>query len=117
MTTGDWLELAACAQTDPELFFPDKGGTSHAAKRVCASCEVMDRCRGLWETLCAEQRRWGIWFGTSYTDRLDYSQRLDHTCQECGHVIDAIRTYCPACSDKRRAQTRTEYEQRRRVRA
>ena len=30
-----WQERALCAQTDPEAFFPEKGGSTREAKRVC----------------------------------------------------------------------------------
>ena len=30
-----WQEKALCAQTDPEAFFPEKGGSTREAKRVC----------------------------------------------------------------------------------
>ena len=32
-----WQERALCAQTDPEAFFPEKGGSTREAKRVCLS--------------------------------------------------------------------------------
>src|SRR5262245_6116269 len=35
-----WQDRALCAQTDPEAFFPEKGGSTREAKRVCRSCEV-----------------------------------------------------------------------------
>ena len=35
-----WQTDALCAQTDPEAFFPEKGGSTRDAKRICASCEV-----------------------------------------------------------------------------
>ena len=35
-----WQERALCAQTDPEAFFPEKGGSTREAKRVCLTCEV-----------------------------------------------------------------------------
>ena len=31
-----WHQRALCAQTDPEAFFPEKGGSVHEAKMVCA---------------------------------------------------------------------------------
>lgn len=31
----DWQALALCAQTDPELFYPDQGGSGRDAKRLC----------------------------------------------------------------------------------
>lgn len=30
-----WQERALCAQTDPEAFFPEKGGSTREAKRIC----------------------------------------------------------------------------------
>ena len=48
--TGDlpeelaWQERALCAQTDPEAFFPEKGGSTREAKRVCMSCDVRPEC-------------------------------------------------------------------------
>lgn len=45
----DWRSRAACADTDPELFFPVGVGRSataqiREAKRVCFSCPVRDDC-------------------------------------------------------------------------
>ena len=34
---GDWTERALCAQTDPEAFFPEKGGSTREAKKVSAA--------------------------------------------------------------------------------
>ena len=48
-----WQERALCAQTDPEAFFPEKGGSTREAKRVCATCEV----RGIWGGLSERERR------------------------------------------------------------
>ena len=39
-----WQERALCAQTDPEAFFPEKGGSTREAKRVCTSCDVRSEC-------------------------------------------------------------------------
>lgn len=39
-----WQDLALCAQTDPEVFFPDKGGTYRPPRRVCGSCVVRSNC-------------------------------------------------------------------------
>ena len=38
--TLSWQERALCAQTDPEAFFPEKGGSTREAKKVCLSCDV-----------------------------------------------------------------------------
>jgi WhiB family redox-sensing transcriptional regulator len=40
------VELALCAQTDPDLFFPEKGVPSGPARRICAQCDVRKECLG-----------------------------------------------------------------------
>ena len=57
-----WQELALCAQTDPEAFFPEKGGSTREAKRVCLSCDVRQECL---EYALAHDERFGIWGGLS----------------------------------------------------
>ena len=52
-----WQERALCAQTDPEAFFPEKGGSTREAKRVCATCEVREECFGIWGGLSERERR------------------------------------------------------------
>jgi WhiB family redox-sensing transcriptional regulator len=62
----DWQERALCAQTDPEAFFPEKGGSTREAKRICASCEVRAECL---EYALAFDERFGIWGGLSERER------------------------------------------------
>lgn len=61
-----WQERALCAQTDPEAFFPEKGGSTREAKRVCMSCEVRSECL---EYALAKDERFGIWGGLSERER------------------------------------------------
>lgn len=61
-----WHELALCAQTDPEAFFPEKGGSTREAKRVCSGCEVRKDCL---EYALANDERFGIWGGMSERER------------------------------------------------
>ena len=62
----EWQERALCAQTDPEAFFPEKGGSTREAKRVCLSCEVRGECL---EYALAHDERFGIWGGLSERER------------------------------------------------
>lgn len=40
-----WMAQSLCAQTDPEIFFPERGKTTHhAAKQVCDRCDVREQC-------------------------------------------------------------------------
>jgi WhiB family redox-sensing transcriptional regulator len=61
-----WQDKAVCAQTDPEAFFPEKGGSTREAKRICLGCEVRDRCL---EYALARDERFGIWGGLSERER------------------------------------------------
>ena len=61
-----WQEQALCAQTDPEAFFPEKGGSTREAKRVCQSCTVRTECL---EYALAQDERFGIWGGLSERER------------------------------------------------
>lgn len=40
----EWTRDALCAQTDPDMFFPDKGGDTRPAKAVCRRCPVTAEC-------------------------------------------------------------------------
>ncbi len=57
-----WQDRALCAQTDPEAFFPEKGGSTREAKRICLGCEVRGECL---EYALANDERFGIWGGLS----------------------------------------------------
>ncbi len=61
-----WHSGALCAQVDPEIFFPAKGGNTRAPKTVCAACEVRDACLG-WAL--ATRQEFGIWGGASTVQR------------------------------------------------
>jgi WhiB family redox-sensing transcriptional regulator len=67
-----WQERALCAQTDPEAFFPEKGGSTREAKRVCASCDVRAECL---EYALANDERFGIWGGLSERERRKLKRR------------------------------------------
>ncbi|QDP77965.1 WhiB family transcriptional regulator [Nocardia otitidiscaviarum] len=66
MDAEQWQERALCAQTDPEAFFPEKGGSTREAKRICSGCEVRDECL---EYALAHDERFGIWGGLSERER------------------------------------------------
>jgi WhiB family redox-sensing transcriptional regulator len=61
-----WQEEALCAQTDPEAFFPEKGGSTREAKRVCGRCDVRGDCLTY---ALAHDERFGIWGGLSERER------------------------------------------------
>lgn len=53
---------ALCAQTDPDLWFPEKGGSSKPAKKICHSCIHKFECL---EDAIAQVNTWGIRGGKS----------------------------------------------------
>ena len=61
-----WQADSLCAQTDPEAFFPEKGGSTREAKKICASCEVRAQCL---EYALQNDERFGIWGGLSERER------------------------------------------------
>jgi len=66
LTPDDWRVDALCAQTDPDAFFPDKGGSTRDAKAICARCEVREQCL---EWALANDVRFGIFGGLSERER------------------------------------------------
>jgi WhiB family redox-sensing transcriptional regulator len=68
LTTGDqdWQERALCAQTDPDAFFPEKGGSAREAKKVCGRCEVRPECL---EHALKRGERYGVWGGMTERER------------------------------------------------
>jgi WhiB family redox-sensing transcriptional regulator len=61
-----WQEEALCAYVDPDVFFPEKGGSSREAKRICAECAVSKECL---DYALANDERFGIWGGLSERER------------------------------------------------
>lgn len=39
-----WAEQASCGQADPEEWYPDQGGSTRTAKRICRDCPVRVEC-------------------------------------------------------------------------
>src|SRR5919112_990054 len=67
-----WQEQALCAETDPEAFFPEKGGSTREAKKICTGCEVKAQCL---EYALANDERFGIWGGLSERERRRLKRR------------------------------------------
>lgn len=61
-----WRGQALCAQIDSEIFFPDKGGSTKQAKRICGMCEVRLECL---QAALDREERFGIWGGLSERER------------------------------------------------
>lgn len=55
-----WKLDAECRGLDPNMFYPERGGSTSEAKAVCARCPVQEQCNeaGMYEDF-------GIWGGKS----------------------------------------------------
>lgn len=62
----DWTKRALCPQTDPEAFYPERGGSTREAKKICLGCEVQKECL---DWALANDERFGIWGGLSERER------------------------------------------------
>nr|WP_246242764.1 MULTISPECIES: WhiB family transcriptional regulator [Flexivirga] len=69
----DWQADALCRQTDPEIFFPEKGGSTKDAKRICHSCPVAAECL---DQALANDERFGIWGGVPERRRRKLARTL-----------------------------------------
>ena len=77
VTPLDWMGDAACANTDPELFMPDPGGSPRRALQICNGdgmgqppCKVRGDC--LLYALAHGERQ-GIWGGKTARERAKMS--------------------------------------------
>jgi WhiB family redox-sensing transcriptional regulator len=61
-----WMAEGVCAQVDPEIMYPDKGGSTRAAKAICMTCRVRVQCL---HYALDNDERFGIWGGLSERER------------------------------------------------
>lgn len=67
----DWYQDAACMGLDPGVFFPEKGGSTQAAKAVCDGCPVAEQCLTFaLDDEGVERHRYGVWGGMSPRERV-----------------------------------------------
>jgi WhiB family redox-sensing transcriptional regulator len=62
----EWSARAVCSQTDPEAFYPEKGGSTKDAKKVCQGCPVQKKCL---QWALDHDERYGVWGGLSERER------------------------------------------------
>ena len=73
MKSLTWMDSALCAQTAPEIFFPEGAGqNTNQAKKICASCPVRTECGEHAQSLEGDLfngLRHGAWGGMSAVQR------------------------------------------------
>jgi predicted Fe-S protein YdhL (DUF1289 family) len=89
----DWQTDAPCTQTDPEIFFPEKGGSIRDAKQVCRGCDVRAECLAY---ALANDERFGIWGCLSERERHRLArQEPASTMQRSEAALHAAPRPCP----------------------
>ena len=71
LADDDWREVAACQDTDPDLFFP-VGTTGPAIEQIAtakAVCDVCDAKPACLEFALSTNQDSGVWGGTSEDER------------------------------------------------
>jgi WhiB family redox-sensing transcriptional regulator len=81
-----WQDFGLCAQTDPESFFPEKGGSTRISKQICSNCPVIQECLN-WALETDE--RFGIWGGLSERERrrITQLQKANSSEEEINEVL------------------------------
>jgi WhiB family redox-sensing transcriptional regulator len=62
----EWMSAAVCASVDPEIFFPEKGGSTAAAKAICVGCPSVAACLAY---AIEDRERYGVWGARSERER------------------------------------------------
>lgn len=62
----EWQDQANCKGANADLFFPERGASTRAAKAICRECQVRDACL---EFAITTGEKFGIWGGMSERER------------------------------------------------
>ena len=72
LADAEWMTLANCATTDPEVMFPESKSSADA-KAVCGHCDVVASCLAY---ALANNMRDGVWGDTTQRQRRKMLKRL-----------------------------------------
>jgi len=61
-----WQDGANCRGANADLFFPERGASTRAAKAICRECQVRPECL---EFAIVTGEKFGIWGGMSERER------------------------------------------------
>jgi WhiB family redox-sensing transcriptional regulator len=82
-----WQDEGICAQTDPEAFYPEKGGNTRPAKQICASCPVKVECL---EWAVENREGFGVWGGLSERERRPLLEKRHRRVQDNPAVVAQV---------------------------
>lgn len=66
LAAEEWMQYGVCAETDPDVFFPEQGESAKPGKRICEGCPVIGECL---EFAMNHGERFGIWGGLTDRER------------------------------------------------
>jgi len=85
-SASTWMSRGACAQGDPNVFFPHDGVGVEIAKAICADCRVTGPCL---EYALAHRIEHGVWGGCSERQRRRILRDRRAAARETGLVAVA----------------------------
>jgi WhiB family redox-sensing transcriptional regulator len=87
-----WQAEAICADLDDleadKIFFPERGGSSKAARALCAECPARAPCL---EYALDNKEAFGIWGGTSERERRELRCSGSSISATCASVRQRLR--------------------------
>lgn len=89
-----WQDNAECSTVDPELWFPEKGGSPSVAKFICADCPVRTQCL---EYAVENSINYGIWGGLSVKERRPLRRGIHGTVAGYEQHLADGETACARC--------------------
>ena len=72
-----WRESAACRGSNSDVFFPERGASTHLAKAICGVCPVQAECLA-YGTDPETYPRHGIWGGMAERGRRRLREGFDN---------------------------------------
>jgi WhiB family transcriptional regulator, redox-sensing transcriptional regulator len=78
-----WQRSANCLGVDPDLFFPERGGSTREAKEVCRGCVVRQECL---QYALDNSEKFGIWGGLSERERRRLRRRRNGAAYGVGQA-------------------------------
>ncbi|MCV7205281.1 WhiB family transcriptional regulator [Mycolicibacterium peregrinum] len=112
-----WQVRAACADTDPAVFFPGEGQPTEPAKAICSGCPVRVECG---QAAIDRGERHGVWGGMSINELEDARRdpetgQLRHKCQSCDDFANGRSPFCDPCRKQHRTESVRRYDQKKRL--
>lgn len=108
VSAEDWVKDALCAQTDPDMFFPEPGRVAADAKQICAACDVREQCLAY---ALEHREREGIWGGKTPKQRSRMPR--PRICRNCGKRVTDSGVFCSdECRTAARAASKRAYERK-----